>query len=63
MPSREDNLVTVCRACGRASCWQGKALCEDSRMADTKQVTVRELRLLNLEHQRYWTKACEEGVA
>jgi hypothetical protein len=56
-----DRLVTVCSACLRASCWQGKFMCDEAQTASTRQMPVAELRQLKLEHPSYWSRACEEG--
>jgi len=42
--------VTVCAECLRASCWHGEFMCERSRDANVRTLTVRQLRSLNLEH-------------
>jgi len=59
----DDRLVTVCAACSRASCWQAKHMCDRSDNADTKQLTVRELKRLDLENPSYWSEECERGEA
>jgi hypothetical protein len=51
---RETDCVTVCDNCLQASCWQGIFMCWESRDAGTVEMTVSELRLLSLEHERYW---------
>jgi len=58
-----DRLVTVCSACLRASCWQGKFLCTRAYDSDTTtvQFPISKLRRLKLEHHRFWSRACEEG--
>ncbi len=53
-PDRDDVNITVCSSCLRASCWIGQLMCEKARDAGTKEMTVRELRRLNLEHPSYW---------
>ena len=50
----EDKKITVCSACSRASCWQGEFYCDDYKTAGTKEMTVSELRKLNIEHESYW---------
>ena len=55
--SRDDEqIVTVCDACLMACCWQGEFMCEDARFAGTIDKTVGDLKLLDLEHPRYWVK-------
>lgn len=55
MPKTADDvLVTVCDSCLRSSCWQGIFMCEQSQGAGVGKKTVRELRLLGLEHSDYW---------
>lgn len=53
--------VTVCEACRRASCWQGKLYCEDYRDAGTAQETRGALAMLNLESKHYWTPQAQLG--
>lgn len=50
----DERRVTVCDACQTATCWEGLFMCENARIAGTKELTVRELRQLNLEHPSYW---------
>ena len=50
----EGDLITVCSECGQASCWQGIFLCDRAVNASTREMTVRELRALKLEHPSYW---------
>lgn len=50
----ETELVTVCSACLRASCWQELFVCDDHRHAPTEQRTRGELRAMDLEHSSYW---------
>lgn len=52
----DSNLITVCDACLRASCWQGKFCCKNYRTAGTRQLTVEELRRLDKEHPCYWKR-------
>lgn len=49
-------LITVCNACERASCWQGEFYCDSFKTAKLKEVTVRRLQSLKLEHPSYWEK-------
>lgn len=53
----DDDMVTVCASCLRASCWQGEFYCDDYKFADTVEKSVRELKELKLEHPRYWRTA------
>lgn len=50
----ENDLITVCDKCFRATCWQGMFMCDDARGAGTVQKTRAELKGLELEHQCYW---------
>lgn len=55
--STDDNrLVTVCEACLTATCWHNIFPCEDFITAGLKKLPIRELRALNREHERYWSK-------
>jgi len=56
LTSGEDRLVTVCSACWRASCWQGKFYCGEYESAGTCEKTVATLRRLGLEHSSYFAK-------
>lgn len=47
-------VITVCAACECASCWRGKFMCQRSPDANTKRMTVAELRELGLESPHYW---------
>ena len=53
--------VTVCAACRRASCWQGKFYCEEYRTAETAEETRTALAILNLESSDYWTPKAQLG--
>lgn len=50
----EQELVTVCSKCLRASCFQGLFFCEDYKTAGTLEKTVKELLELKLEHSDYF---------
>lgn len=50
-----DRRVTVCSACLRAPCWQGRFYCFESRDAGTVEKSAAELRALDREHPFYWT--------
>ena len=52
--SNADRLVTVCASCERASCWHGDFMCDEAKTADTKEMTVGELKALALEDPSYW---------
>lgn len=49
-----ERLVTVCAACLRAQCWQGKLYCHKYKTADVKEMPVSKLRELALEHPENW---------
>jgi hypothetical protein len=51
----DDDLITVCDVCRRASCWHGDFVCDAvyEVSAGTIQMTRRELLALNLEHPSY----------
>ena len=53
--------VTVCSACRRASCWQGKFFCDEYQTAGTIEETRIALALLNLESSHYWTPRTQRG--
>ena len=46
--------ITVCDACLTACCWQGIFYCDKYKTAGIKQMTVKELRILNRENESYW---------
>lgn len=50
----DDKIIEVCEECERASCAQGIFLCDNSREADVKLITVRELREKHQEPEGYW---------
>lgn len=49
--------VLVCAECLRASCWYGEFMCNKSRSANLKILTIEDLQKLNREHLDYWTDA------
>lgn len=49
-----ENLITVCDNCLRASCWHGIFMCDDAKSAGTTEKTEKELLALGLEHSCYW---------
>lgn len=49
--------ITVCDACYRAACWQGKFYCGEFKTAGTTEATRMELALLNLEHSDHWKES------
>lgn len=53
---KDNDKVTVCNKCLRASCWKGFFLCDEARSAGTKLKSVKELKKLNLENSSYWEK-------
>lgn len=56
MKTDETRKVTVCAACGCASCWQGAFYCEEYKTAGTRQVSLGALREAKLESPHYWTE-------
>lgn len=52
--SIDSRMVTVCSACKRACCWDGYFMCDDARTASTIQLSVGELKKLNLEHSDFY---------
>lgn len=56
----DDFMVTVCKACKRACCWQGEFMCQDARFADICDMTVGDLKALQPsidgEHWEWWEK-------
>lgn len=53
---KNDELITVCAECYRATCWYGEFMCDKARDAGIIQKTVAELRKLNREHEDHWIK-------
>ena len=51
---KEDDRITVCAACLRASCWQGYFYCDEYQQANTLQKTRQELEKLGYENSDYW---------
>lgn len=55
-----DMKINVCASCKTAACWIGEFYCDDYKDADVIQMTVAELREMNLktpmEHPSYWAK-------
>lgn len=49
-----DISVTVCAECLTACCWHGDFYCEKYKVANVKQMSVRELGKLGLESSFYW---------
>lgn len=65
MPN-DDDLITVCSDCLRASCWQGYFFCDTALDPDSSIVQKKrsELAELALEDSRYWKtdyELVEEG--
>ncbi len=56
-------MITVCAACLRASCWQGKFLCEDYLTAGTAEKTREELEALGLENPDYWKEVTPNDLS
>jgi len=50
----DDERITVCAECLRASCFQAAFPCEAWRTATTKQMRREDLRELDLEAPSYW---------
>ena len=50
----DSDMVYVCEYCLTAACWLGVQFCHNIRTAGTKQMSVGELKALNLEHPCYW---------
>lgn len=57
------DTITVCAACLRASCWQGKFYCEDYKTADTVEMSPQALQLLGRECSSYWVVCDSCGTA
>lgn len=61
-----DELVTVCSACLRASCWNYDFACDDYRTAGTVEKTaaelVAELVALGLEHPDHFLRAASTSA-
>ena len=55
--------VTVCSSCRQASCWQGEFYCWDSVNAGTLELTIDQLKALDLESPEYWDIHPDYGVA
>ena len=49
-----DELIAVCSACKRASCWQGFFYCDEYKTAGTVDLTIKELENLGLEDPSFW---------
>jgi hypothetical protein len=56
-------MITVCSACLRASCWQGKLYCDRAKEAGTARMPARTLRKLLLEAPVYWESDQPDGPA
>lgn len=54
-----DQLITVCAECNRAACWMGEFYCEKYITAGTRQLTIKKLKQLALEHPHWWSKQCQ----
>ncbi len=53
-PFCEDTRVEVCDNCLKASCWHYLFMCDDSDIAGTTFISVRDLRTLDRENESYW---------
>lgn len=51
---KKKQTVTVCSKCLRASCFHGANMCENSRSAGTVDMTIDELKKLDLEDESWW---------
>lgn len=60
----DNDLITVCSDCLRASCWQGYFFCDKAFDPDSSTVhkTRKELESLALEDPRYWKTDYELAV-
>jgi carbon storage regulator len=54
--SKEDETITVCSKCLRASCWGGIYMCQEYLSASTAEMTIEQLRKLDLEDESWWNK-------
>ena len=52
----DSRLIWVCDACLRASCWNGEFYCDDFKVAGLRQMSMRQLRKLKLEHPDNWNR-------
>lgn len=51
------NKIIVCNKCWRASCWRGIFMCDEAnKYSGTKEMTIKKLKKLKLEHSDYWKK-------
>jgi len=50
----DNKLIEVCNRCQTASCWYGEFMCDESKTAGTKLLTIRELKGLGLENVDNW---------
>jgi hypothetical protein len=54
-PEKGDQVrIVVCDWCNKASCWQGKFMCEEAPHSGVKHLTVGQLKVLALESEEYW---------
>ena len=54
--------VTVCDACDRASCWQGKFYCERARTAGTVDKPLHTFMIHRRENEEYWFTDPATGI-
>lgn len=52
--SNQEEMITVCDSCLRASCWQGVFYCDNYFSAGTIQMTRKELAILGRESHAYF---------
>ena len=55
VPPDPNDLITVCDACLKRTCWDGRFMCDASGKAGTVSLPVWALRKLALEHEDYWS--------
>ena len=48
-----EEKIIVCDKCFQASCWQGIFMCWESQFAGTIELSIEELKKLNLENPCY----------
>ena len=55
--------VTVCDNCKRSACLQGSFYCDEYQSAGITQMSVKDLRELDLEHPEFWLiDLIEQGI-
>ena len=61
-PMAEKKIITVCKECLTAACWHGEFYCDKYKEAGTTNMTVAELRKLELESPDYWSDKQQREV-